>query len=149
MNEQTNIEEYALPQTKVVETDPKYGPVREVTIRRFAAFEGWKMKTSALDYAKSDSEDFRSYFTLKVLSTAMADGKSLDKEDTVNDTLGHWRNIEVIFNAILEFNEIDTAVSEEAAREWIQAGASMADAFAFEMGKLMGPAFDMFNKEVK
>lgn len=149
MNDQTNNEAHELPQTKVIETDPKYGPVREVMIRRFAAFEGWTAKAAAIDYAKSDSEQFRTTFTLNVLSTATVDGRPLGNVQAVNDALGHWRNIELIFNAILEFNEIDTALSDEVAREWIMAGSKMANAFAFQMDKLMAPAFELFNKEAK
>jgi len=145
MNDTNQISEGAaeehpvMPQTKIVSTDPKYGPIREVTIRKFKAFEGWMMRAEAIKYLKSDDADFIAQFTINTLSTATVDGKHLANAKAVDEMLSHWRNVKVVFEEVLTFNGIDTAMEEYAAEMWDVAGERFANSFITHATSLVEP----------
>jgi len=126
---------------------------KDVTLHVFPAFAGFDLnRRYRTDYRleQSDQHKRRSY-TLDVLSHAEVDGARLDSETAVNAALETWKNVEAVFHAVLEYNEVDLELSEEKARWFEYAGAELATSFIAEAGALLAPLAQILdqNKEVK
>lgn len=135
--------------TKTVQIDTQSG-AKEVVIHTFNALDGWKVKHQIRDYAISTDSSFRKQLTLLVLSQAAVDGQILGNEKAINDFLGRWENIELVFNTVLDFNHIDSTVTAGANNVWRLAGSEIATTFMVHMDALLAPAMDaMFKGSAK
>jgi hypothetical protein len=110
--------------------------------------DGWELKRQLREYIESNSPEFRNNFTLIILSYAQ-----LIREDTytplstyevVNDVLESWMNVEIVFNAVLDYNNIDYDLKVERNNQWHFAGEEMAAAFIAATSYMMQPAIEAF-----
>jgi hypothetical protein len=124
-----------------VDIDTSAG-VKPVVIRQFNAMDGWTAKYQMREYATSTDVAFRRQFTLVVLSRASVDGRQIENEEDANELLENWQNIERVFMAVLDFNNIDYFVKEDLQKHWKMAGAEIAVAFVSQMERLIGTGLE-------
>ncbi len=126
---------------------------KDVTLHVFPAFAGFDLnRRYRVDYRLEQSDQHkRLAYTLAVLAHAEVDGARLDSETAVNAALETWKNVEAVFHAVLEYNEVDLELSEEKARWFEYAGHELAASFIAEAGALLAPLAQILdqNKEVK
>jgi hypothetical protein len=116
--------------------------LKMVEVKAFNAMDGWTAKHQMREYVTSTDAKFRRQFTLLVLSRAYIGGKPLDNEQIVNDLLVSWENVEKVFKAVLNFNNIDYFVKEDVKIHWQLAGSEVAGAFMIQMENMLGPSME-------
>jgi hypothetical protein len=67
--------------------------------------------------------------------------------EAVNRVCGSWQNLQKLFHAILEFNEVDLELSEEKAKWFEYAGTELAVTFIAETTKLISPFLNSMSQE--
>ncbi len=121
------------------------GTTRTVNIQKFPALDGWGLQREFIDFSASTDNQFRRGYVLKVLQYAsipVGDNDMFLKTDAVIDNhLGTWENVELVFTEILKKNGVDPDTHAANPGYWEEAGSKMAISFIAEAAKLMGPAF--------
>jgi hypothetical protein len=121
---------------------------KAITLHLFPAFEGFELnRRYRTDYRTQSDSNIRSAFALDVLSHAEFNGERLNGVERVNFVCENWKNLETVFHAILEFNNIDLELAEEKARWFEFAGAELAASFIVEATKLMVPFLKATSEE--
>lgn len=122
------------------------GRQTRVQIEAWSALDGWELQRRFVEFAVSQDSDFRRSFTMEILSYAkvmLGDDDSeipLTTAAVINNHLGNWKNVEFVFNSVLQHNGIDPTTHADRPEYWEQAGSQMAIAFLAEASKLIGPA---------
>lgn len=122
------------------------GPV-QVVIDRFPALEGYEISRAYRNFAMSKDAAFRRAFVLDVLKYATVGTVQLDTPEIINNALETWRNVERVFYAALESNDIDRQLEEEKANYWAVAGADLAASFIAASAKLLLPLMQSMEDE--
>lgn len=126
------------------------GEAKNIVISHFGALVGWDMQRKFIEFAASRDPVLRREFTMEVLSYAKVvfSGRELplSTDALIDNHLEKWTNIQLVFEAVLEFNGIDPKTHANNPQFWSNAGAEMAVAFIAECTKLMGPAFEVVAK---
>lgn len=129
----------------MIEITTPSGGIKQVKIDQFSPMDGWDIQRKFLDFAASTDKDFRIKYIMEVLSYAkvLVGEVELPMKTIalIDNHLETWRNIEVVFEAVLRQNEIDPATHAERPNYWAKVGGEMAVAFIAETTRLMGPAF--------
>jgi hypothetical protein len=113
---------------------------RIVTLNVFPALEGFELdRRYRTDYKVQPDRHVRREYTLAVLSHAECNGASLATPDHINASLESWKNVEAVFQAVLNFNGVDLELEEEKARWFEYAGSELAATFIATTTQLMGP----------
>ncbi|QVJ12641.1 hypothetical protein [Pseudomonas phage PSA09] len=122
------------------------GRQTRVQIEAWSALDGWELQRRFVEFAVSMDSDFRRAFTMEILSYAKVmlgdddSGIQLTTAAVINNHLGSWKNVELVFNSVLQHNGIDPTTHADRPDYWEQAGSQMAIAFLAEASKLIGPA---------
>lgn len=118
-----------------------------ITLHTFAAMQGHELnRRYRTDYKLSNDRDVRRAFTLDVLEHAEYEGQRLGTVEAANNILVNWKNVQAVFHAVLEFNEVDLELSEEKARWFGHAGEELATSFIAAATVLMKPAIEMIGE---
>lgn len=129
---------------KQIEVPMNNGEVRIVQIDHFSAMEGWEIQHRFLEFAASTDKDIRRKYTFEVLAHAkivLGDREiPLATDAVVDNHLQTWRNVQMVFEAVLEYNGIDPKTHADNPGYWVKAGDEMALAFIASMSGMMGPA---------
>lgn len=127
------------------------GEKRSIEVALFPALDGWDIQQRFVEFAASHDKAFRRAYTLEVLSFATAINKGarieLKTSDIIKNHLGDWKNVERVFEAVLEHNGIDPKTHADKPVFWEKAGAEMATAFIAEVSRIMGPAIGLMAKQ--
>jgi hypothetical protein len=139
------------PSGDIITISTSQGETKRIKLNKFAAMDGWEIKRQTREYTESTDPKFRNYFTLIVLSYAaiLGEGDSfimLANSDIVNESLESWMNVEIVFDAVLAYNNIDHAFKEERNKQWKFAGEEMAASFLAATSYMMKPAIESFSK---
>jgi len=128
----------------------------KIHISQFKALDGWEIQARYTAFCASHpSKDkaFRRDFTMEILSyvrVVKGDQEYEMKTDALIDNhLGTWENIEMVFKETLKHNGIDPETHANRTNHWAEAGAELAIGFIAEASKLMGPAFGMVAEQNK
>ncbi len=125
------------------------GGSRTIEVGLFPALDGWDIQQRFVEFAASHDKSFRRAYTLEVLSyaTAVNNGARIElKTDSIiSNHLGDWKNVERVFEAVLENNGIDPKTHADRPVFWEKAGAEMATAFIAEVSRVMGPAIKLMS----
>jgi hypothetical protein len=132
-------------------TTPK-GEVKSIIINQFPALDGWDIQQRYVEFAASHDKELRKAYTLEVLGYAavvMAADRSipLTTSAMIDNHLCSWQNVQKVFEEVLWQNGIDPATHADNPTYWSKAGAEMATSFLAEVSQLMGPAFQLMNKD--
>lgn len=131
----------------MIEIISTQGITRQIDIRTFPAMDGWELQRKFIDFARSTDKEFRTGYIMEVMAYASVYiGDNLQPLVTmalIDNHIETWKNIEIVFNAVLRFNDIDPDTHADQPSFWANAGAEMAISFAAELNRLMGPALKL------
>jgi hypothetical protein len=139
-----------------IEVKKPDGEKRIIEISQFPALDGWDIQARFIEFAASHDKDFRRAYTLEVLTYAavdVANGRGngeyvpLKTSAMVNNHLGSWQNVELVFEAILTHNGIDPKTHADRPMFWEKAGAEMATSFISEVSRILGPAINFASNQ--
>jgi hypothetical protein len=127
------------------------GEVKHIKLSKFDAMNGWDLKRQFREYIESTSPEFRNRFTMTILSYASLIETEdsliqLSSFDIANTVLESWMNVEIVFDAVLDYNNIDRTFTVERNKQWHFAGQEMATAFIAASAYLMKPAIEGFGE---
>jgi hypothetical protein len=126
------------------------GLSRYIDILPFPALEGWDIQREFFDFAASTDTAFRRRYVLRVLQFAKVNiGDSvlpLSTDAVIDNHLGTWHNVELVFSAVLLANGIDPKTHADTPGYWEKVGGEMAVAFMARVGELIEPALKLANK---
>lgn len=128
------------------------GPLtRYIELKKFPALEGWDIQREFKDFAASKDANYRRAYVMRVLSYALViiDGTELPfKTDALIDNhLGTWENVQLVFESILSHNGIDAKTHADEPAYWTNAGYEMANAFLTRIYDQLGPALAMIQSQ--
>lgn len=127
------------------------GETRAVAIEKFSALEGWEIQQRFIEFASSTDPEFRRQFTFQVLEYAKVkiSGSEVPLKTSalIDNHLQDWRNIKIVFEAVLMQNGIDPSTHADRPNYWSEVGAEMAISFIAEAAKFMGPALHTLMKD--
>ncbi len=134
----------------MVEFNDAQGMPAVAEIRKFAALDGWDIQRRYVSFAASDptrDREFRRDFTMEILSyctviKAKGNEIPLSTDALIDNHLGSWQNVELLFKAVLSENGIDPETHANRTNHWAEAGSEMAIAFIAHCSTLIGPAFE-------
>lgn len=117
---------------------------RKIQIGRMGAHEGWECQRRFIEFAMSKDPSFRTEYTFEILKHATVlrggeEGLPLSTNALVENHLQNWRNLEIVFNAVLMENGIDPTTHAEKDHYWAHAGGEIATAFIQQTVDLLGP----------
>jgi hypothetical protein len=134
-----------------IEITTPTGLVKSISIGHFPALDGWDIQQRFIEFAASSDKEFRRGYTLEVLSYSkvIIDDRELplNVPAVIDNHLMSWQNIQAVFEETLRQNGIDPKTHADQPNYWAKAGSEMATAFVAECSQLLGPAFQMVNKE--
>lgn len=123
------------------------GTQKLITISMFPALVGWDMQQRFMEFAATTDPEIRTKYTMDVLSFAkVISGENelpLATSALIDNHLGVWENIKIVFEAVLTLNGINPLTHADKPQFWSEAGEKMAVAFVAESIKLFGPAFKL------
>jgi hypothetical protein len=128
------------------------GTQKDIFIGKFPAMDGWEIQQRFIEFAASSDKDFRRAYTLEVLTYAKVVQSAdrmlpLTTDALIENHLGSWQNVQRVFEEVLLQNGIDPKTHADQPHYWAKAGNEMATAFIAEVSVLLGPAFQMIQKD--
>lgn len=126
--------------------------VRTINFKHMPALDGWDIQHRFLEFAASSDADLRRAYIMEVLGyctvdIAGSDPMQLKTAAIINNHVETWKNIELVFEGILQFNGIDPKTHADRPQFWSNAGAEMATSFLASVTELFGPALKMIVDE--
>ncbi len=123
------------------------GTPKLISVLTFPALVGWDMQQRFMEFAATTDSQVRTKYTMDVLAYAkVISGDNelpLSTDALIDNHLGSWENIKIVFDAVLTLNGINPLTHADKPQFWSDAGEKMAIAFVAESIKLFGPALQM------
>lgn len=123
------------------------GTPKLIAVLTFPALVGWDMQQRFMEFAATTDSQVRTKYTMDVLAFAkVISGDNelpLSTDALIDNHLGSWQNIKIVFEAVLTLNGINPLTHADKPQFWSEAGEKMAVAFVAESIKLFGPALKM------
>lgn len=133
-----------------MEIKDRQGQTKHIELHHFGALNGWEIQLRFLDFAASQDKEFRRAYVMEVLEYAKViigeNAIPLSTDAVINNHLGTWQNIQLVFESVLKHNGIDPATHADNPHFWANAGAEMAVSFTAKVIELLGPALSLMQK---
>lgn len=135
----------------MIELSLPNGTSKLITVLTFPALVGWDMQQRFMEFAATTDSEIRTKYTMDVLAFAkVVSGENelpLSTSALIDNHLGTWENIKIVFEAVLTLNGINPLTHADKPQFWSDAGEKMAISFIAESIKLLGPALNMQTPE--